>query len=83
MPLCAGLVGSKSENVTISLASVRPKWAYKQQTHIFPTYVACPKEALARQESEPKRQRNERSEKGSSKQALSDPFRGPQSDIFD
>ena len=76
-------MGPKSENVKISSAWIRPKWAYKQQTHTFATYFACPKEALARQESEPKRQRNDRSEKRSSKEALSDPFRGPKSDIFD
>ena len=63
MPICTGLVGRKSENVKISSVSVRPKWAYKQQTHIFPTYAACPKEALARQESEPKEQRSDRSGK--------------------
>ncbi len=56
-------MGPKSENVNISSAWIRPKWAYKQQTHVFPTYFACPKEALARQESEPTRQRNDRSEK--------------------
>ena len=36
MPICAGFVGPKSENVKISSALIRPKWAYKQQTHIFP-----------------------------------------------
>ena len=76
-------MGPKSENVKISSAWIRPKWAYKQQTHIFPTYFACPKEALARQESEPKRQRNDRSENMSSKEALSDPFRSPKSETFD
>ena len=76
-------MGPKSENVKISSAWIRPKWAYKQQTHVFPTNFACPKEALARQESEPTRQRNDRSEKRSSKEALSDPRRGPKSDIFD
>ena len=76
-------MGPKSKNVKISSVWIRPKWAYKQQTHTFATYFACPKEALARQESEPKRQRNDRSEKRSSKEALSDPFRGPKSDIFD
>ena len=75
-------MGPKSENVKISSAWIRPKWAYKQQTHIFPTYFACPKEALARQESEPKRQRNDRSEKRSSKEALSDPFRRRKSKFF-
>ena len=75
-------MGPKSENVKISSAWIRPKWAYKQQTHIFPTYFACPKEALARQESEPKRQRNDRSEKMPSKEALSDPFRNPKNKIF-
>ena len=75
-------MGPKRENVKISSAWIRPKWAYKQQTHIFPTYFACPKEALARQESEPKRQRNDRSEKRSSKKALPDPFRGPRIKIF-
>ena len=74
-------MGPKSENVKISSAWIRPKWAYKQQTHIFPTYFACPKEALARQESEPKRQRNDRSEKMSSKEVLSDPFRNPKTEI--
>ena len=83
MGICAGLMGPKSENVKISSAWIRPKWAYKQQTHIFPTYFACPKEALARQESEPKRQRNDRSENMSSKEALSDPFRSPKSKVFD
>ena len=67
--------GRKTKIVMISSAWIRPKWAYKQQTHIFPTYVASPKEALVRQESEPMRQRNDRSEqKGSSKEALSDLF---------
>ena len=75
-------MGPKSENVKISSAWIRPKWAYKQQTHIFPTYFACPKEALARQESEPKRQRNDRSEKRSSKEALSDPFRRRKSELL-
>ena len=37
-------MGPKSENVKISSAWIRPKWAYKQQTHIFPTCFACPKE---------------------------------------
>ena len=68
-------MGPKSETVKISSVWIRPKWACKQQTHTFATNFACPKEALARQESEPKRQRNDRSEKGSSKEALSDSFR--------
>ena len=72
----------ESENVKISSAWIRPKWAYKQQTHIFPTYFVCPNEALARQESEPRRQGNDRSEKMSSKEALSDPFRSPKSESF-
>ena len=63
MPMCAGLVGPRSENVKISSASVRPKWAYKQQTHISAKDFACPKKALALQESEPKEQRSDRSEK--------------------
>ena len=75
-------MGPKSENVKISSVWIRPKWAYKQQTHTFATYFACPKEALARQESEPKRQRNDRSEKGTSKEGLSDPFRRRKSEIF-
>ena len=78
-----GLMGPKSENVKISSAWIRPKWAYKRQTHILAAYVACPKEALARQESEPKRQRNDRSENISSKEVLSDPFRSPTIEIFD
>ena len=76
-------MGPKSENVKISSAWIRPKWAYKQQTHIFPTNFASPNEALARQESEPKRQRNDRSEKMSSKDALSDPCRSPKTKIYD
>ena len=76
-------MGPKNENVKISSAWIRPKWAYKQHTHIFPTYFACPKEALARQESEPKRQRNDRSENMFSKEALSEAFRGPISKSFD
>ena len=76
-------MGPKSEDVKISSAWIRPKWAYKQQTHIFHTYFVRPKEALARQESEPKRQRNDRSENMSSKEALSDPLRNPNSEIFD
>ena len=82
MPMCAGLVGPRSENVKISSASVRPKWAYKQQTHISAAYFACPKKALVRREREPKRQRSDRSEKGSSKEGLSDPFRRRKSDFF-
>ena len=83
MAICAGLVGPKNETVKISSHWIRLKWAYKQQIHIFTTYFACPKEALARQEIEPKRQRNDRSEHTSSKEALSDPFRSPKSDIID
>ena len=37
MPICTGLVGLKNENVKISSASVRPKWAYKKQTHTSTT----------------------------------------------
>ena len=81
MPMCAGLVGPRSENVKVSLALVRLQWACKQQTHIFPTYFACPKKALVRREREPKRQRSDRSEKRSSKEALSDPFRRRQSEF--
>ena len=73
--MCAGLVGPRSENVKISSVLVRPKWAYKQQTHISAAYLACPKKAPVRREREPKRQRSDRSEKTSSKEALSDPFR--------
>ena len=40
MPICGGLVGLKNENVKISSALIRPKWAYKQQTHIFP-HIFC------------------------------------------
>ena len=40
MPMCAGLVGPKSEDVKNSSALVRPKWAYKQQTHISAAYFA-------------------------------------------
>ena len=76
-------MGPKSKNVKISSAWIRPKWGYKQQTHAFATYFACPKEALARQESEPRRQRNDRSENTDSKEALSDPFRIPKREIFD
>ena len=82
MPTCTGLVGLKSENVKISSASVRPKWAYKQQTHIFTIHFAFPKKALARQEREPKQQRGDRTEKRSSKEALSDPFRRRKSELF-
>ena len=80
--MCAGLVGPRSENVKISSASVRPKWAYKQQTHISAAYFACPKKALARQESEPKRQRSDRSEKRFLKVALSYPIRRRKSDLL-
>ena len=72
MPICADLVGLKSENIKISSALIRPEWAYKQQTPIFPTYFACPKKALARQESDPKEQRSDRSEKTVTKR---DPLR--------
>ena len=64
MPICAGLLGPRSENVKISSALVRPKWACKQQTHVSAAYFACPKKALVRREREPKRQRSDRSEKG-------------------
>ena len=70
MPICADLVGLKSENIKISSALIRPKWAYKQQTHIFPTYFACPKEAAVRREREPKEQRSDRSKKRSPKEVL-------------
>ena len=82
MLICADLVGLKSENVKISSALIRPKWAYKQQTHIFPTYFACPKKAPVRREREAKRQRSDRSEKRSSKEGLSDPFRRRKSELF-
>ena len=82
MPICTGLVGPRSENVKISSASVRPKWAYKQQTHISAAYFACPKKAPVRREREAKRQRSDRSEKRSSKEALSDPFRRRKSEFF-
>ena len=82
MPRCAGLVGLKSENVKISLASARPKWAYKQQTHISAAYFACPKKAPVRREREPKRQRSDRSEKRCLKEAPSDPFRRRKSDFL-
>ena len=62
--MCAGLVGPIGENVKISSALVRPKWAHKQQTHISAAYFACPKRAPVRREREPKRQRSDRSEKG-------------------
>ena len=77
-----GLLGLKSENVTISSASVRPKWAYKQQTHISAAYFACPKKAPVRREREPKRQRSDRSEKGYAKEALSILFRRRKSELF-
>ena len=80
--MCAGLVGQKSEHIKNSLASVRPKWACKQQTHISATNFASPKRAPVRREREPKRQRSDRSEKGTSKEGLSDPFRRRKSDIF-
>ena len=80
--MCAGLVGPKSENIKNSSASVRPKWACKQQTHISATNSACPKKAPVRREREPKRQRSDRSEKGSSKEALSDPLRRRKSELF-
>ena len=82
MPMCAGLVGPKSEHVKMSSASVRPKWAYKQQTNISAAYFARPKKALLRREREPKRQRSDRSEKGSSKEALADPLRCRKSELF-
>ena len=67
-------MGPKSENVKISSAWIRLEWAYKQQTHVFPTYFACPKEALARQESEPTRQSNDRSEKKLQRKLYPTPF---------
>ena len=82
MPTCTGWVGLKSENVKVSLALVRPKWACKQQTHVSAAYFACPKKALVRREREPKRQRSDRSEKRSSKEGLSDPFRRRKSEFF-
>ena len=82
MPTCTGWVGLKSENAKVSLALVRPKWACKQQTHVSAAYFACPKKALVRREREPKRQRSDRSEKMSSKEGLSDPFRRRKSDFF-
>ena len=81
MPICVGLVGLKSESVKISLASVRSKWAYKQQTHVSAAYFACPKKALVRRERGPKRQRSDRSEKRSSKEALSDDIRRRKSEF--
>ena len=75
-------MGPKSENVKISSAWIRPKWAYKQKAHIFPTCFACPKEALARQESEPTRQRNDWSEQRLQNRLYPTPFRGPKSNIF-
>ena len=80
--MCAGLVGPKSENVKNLSAAVRPKWACKQQTHISATNSVCPKRAPVRREREPKRQKSDRSENGSSKEALSDPFRRRKSAIF-
>ena len=82
MPMCAGLVGQKREHIKNSLASVRPKWACKQQTHISATNFAFPKRAPVRREREPKRQRSDRSEKGTSKEGLSDRFRHRKSEIF-
>ena len=82
MTMCAGLVGPKSENIKISSASVRPKWACKQQTHTFATNFASPKRAPVRREREPKRQRSDRSETGTSKYGLSDFFRRRNSEIF-
>ena len=82
MPMCAGLVGPKSENIKISSASFRPKWACKQQTHISATNFASPKRAPVRREREPKRQRSDRSEKGTSKEGISEPFRRRKSEIF-
>ena len=82
MPMCAGLVGPKSETIKNSLASVRPKWACKQQTHISATNFACPKMAPVRREREPKRQRSDRSEKRCSKEVLSDSFRRRKRDFF-
>ena len=75
MPICAGLVGPKSENVKISLALACPKWASKRQTHISAANFAGPKKALVRQESEPKEQRSDRSETRSPKDVLSEPLR--------
>ena len=80
--MCAGLVGQKSENIKNSLAWVRPKWACKQQAHIFAANFASPKRGPVRREREPKRQRSDRSEKGSSKEALADPLRRRKSELF-
>ena len=80
--MCAGLVGPRSENVKVSLALVRPKWACKQQTHVSAAYFARPKKALVRREREPKRQRSDRSEKNCSKEGLSDRFRRRKSEFF-
>ena len=80
--MCAGLVGQKSENIKNSLAWVRPKWACKQQTHIFAANFASPKRGPVRREREPKRQRSDRSEKRSSKEALADPLRRRKSELF-
>ena len=82
MPTCAGLVGQKSENIKNSLDWVRPKWACKQQTHIFAATFASPKRAPVRREREPKRQMSDRSEKGTSKEALSDPLRRRKRELF-
>ena len=82
MPMCAGLVGPKSEDVKNLLAPVRPKWSCKQQTHISATNSACPKRAPVRRDRGPERQRSDRSEKGYSKEALSDPFRSRTSECF-
>ena len=82
MPMCTGLVGPRSENVKVSSASVRFQWAYKQQTHVFTTYFACSKKALARQESELKRQRSDKSGKRSSNEGLSAPFRRRKIEMF-
>ena len=82
MPMCAGLEGPKSENIKNSSASVRPKWACKQETHTFATNFASPKRAPVRREREAKRQRSDRSEKGTSKEDLSDPFRRRKSDFL-
>ena len=84
--MCAGLVGQKSENIKNSLAWVSPKWACKQQAHIFAANFAAnfasPKRGPVRREREPKRQRSDRSEKGSSKEALADPLRRRKSELF-
>ena len=77
-----GLGRAENENVKVSLALVRPKWACKQQTHISATKFASPKRAPVRREREPKRQRSDRSEKGTSKEGLSDPFRRRKSGFF-